>query len=85
MMPLDSSSRIAMSHNVTSRSVSLSIRDRYRLRLLSQRSRFYAVATGLHGLARRGLVASMGRLDMVGRSKWSITDAGRVFLASIEP
>lgn len=77
--------RIAMSRNVANRSASLSIRDRYRLRLLSKHSRFYADATGLSGLASRGLVALTGRIDKTGRSEWTITDAGRELFALIEP
>jgi hypothetical protein len=69
---------------VVSRFVSLSVRDRYRLRLLTERGRFYADETGLSSLARRGLVVPTGQIDKAGRTEWSITEAGRARLVSGE-
>ncbi len=58
--------------------------ERYRLRLLTEHSRFYAKTTGLGGLIARGFVAPTGRTDEDGRAEWTITDAGRLALAEIE-
>lgn len=62
----------------------LSPMERYRLRLLSEQSRFYVTITGLNGLIRRGFIASTERMDDEGRAEWAITDTGRAALAEIE-
>jgi len=66
------------------RRASLSARDRYQLRLLTERARFYAATTDLKGLADRGLAAPTGRTDAGGRAEWMITEAGLSQLALIE-
>jgi hypothetical protein len=58
--------------------------DRYRLRLLSEHSRFYATTVGLGGLISRGYIAPTGQTDDEGRAKWVITDAGRSALTELE-
>ena len=66
------------------RRASLLMRERYQLRLLSERARFYAATTDLKGLADRGLAAPTGRTDESGRSEWAITDAGWATLRAID-
>jgi hypothetical protein len=58
--------------------------DRYRLRLLAERSRFYTKSVGLSSLIWRGYIAQTGRTDDEGRVEWAITDAGRAALAESE-
>jgi hypothetical protein len=55
--------------------------DRYRLRLLAERNRFYAKTVGLNSLIWRGFIASTGRTDEEGRVEWQITETGRAALA----
>jgi hypothetical protein len=55
--------------------------DRYRLRLLSAKNRFYAKTVGLNSLIWRGFISQTGRTDEKGRVEWQITDAGRAALA----
>ena len=63
---------------------SLSIRDRYQLRLLALHDRFYSTNTSLKTLEQREFIAPTGRTDGRARVEWAITDAGRLALAEVE-
>ena len=67
------------------RRASPGMRDRYQLRLLAERNRFYGSVNNLKTLGDRGLVTSTGRTDETGRTEWSITEAGRTALRAVEP
>lgn len=59
--------------------------ERYQLRLLVRRNRFYSPTATLKNLIRRGLVGLTGRTDEDGRAELAITAAGRAILARTEP
>ncbi len=61
------------------------MRDRYQLRLLSERNRFYGTVNNLRSLEQKGLVAPTQATDEEGRVEWTITEAGRSALAEVEP
>lgn len=63
---------------------SLTIRDRYQLRLLALHDRFYGPNTSLQTLELRGFIAPTGRTDGSARVEWAITDTGRMALAEVE-
>jgi len=59
----------------------LSENYRNRLRILSERDRFYrAGSSTLNSLARHELIIRTGSHDRFGREEWTLTDAGRKLL-----
>jgi len=69
---------------VAARRTTLSARDRYKLRLLVNETRFYMADPSLRSLARRGLVVPTGRMDESDRAEWTITATGQDALSAAE-
>ncbi len=69
---------------MAARRTTLSARDRYKLRLLVNETRFYVADPSLRSLARRGLVAPTGRTDEDDRAEWTITATGQEALLAVE-
>jgi hypothetical protein len=69
---------------VAARRTTLSARDRYKLRLLVNDTRFYIADPSLRSLASRGLVAPTGNMDEANRAEWTITAAGHSALSATE-
>ena len=70
--------------DVAARRTTLSARDRYKLRLLVNETRFYVADPSLRSLGRRGLVAPTGRTDEDDRAEWAITATGQEALSAAE-
>lgn len=70
--------------DVAARRTTLSARDRYKLRLLVNETRFYMADPSLLSLARRGLVAPTGRTDDANRAEWTITAMGQEAFSAVE-
>lgn len=69
---------------MAARRTTLSARDRYKLRLLANETRFYVADPSLRSLARRGLVAPTGQTDEANRTEWMITATGQEALSATE-
>lgn len=85
MVGLGSGSGSGRARDLPTRRETLNMRDRYQLRLLATRTRFYATLHNLRGLEQRGLIAPTPTTDEEGRVEWTITNAGRAALAEVEP
>jgi hypothetical protein len=80
----DSGSGKGRDCDVAARRTTLSARDRYKLRLLVNHTRFYMADPSLRSLASRGLVAPTGRTDESNRAEWTITATGQGALSATE-
>ncbi|MGN8097126.1 MULTISPECIES: hypothetical protein [unclassified Methylobacterium] len=69
---------------MAARRITLSSRDRYKLRLSVSENRFYMADLSLLSLARRGFVVPTGRIDAWDRAEWTITATGQDALSAAE-